>query len=417
MHSYSGADAPRGSTPRRPTRRLLASLCLLLAGGISLAACGGSSPAATATPTTGAAAAVASPTGDAAPDGALPTAAGGTTPAADVTAQTSGSTATPDAGGTPPAALTPRPKATQSVDRSQPAAVINGEPITFERLDTELENRYGKQALDELITSTVIEQEARARKVTASEAEVDAELAKVRKQTEARGEDLEQALASQLQITLAQFRDQLRTRLLVEKLLGSKLDATEQELKTYYEANQPQFATPQEFKLQRVVTDDQPQAAAAAKELRANAKIGTVVQKRGSKQDARAQQNGETGFVQVQTLSPEVAQAVGALAKGQVSEPIPLADGGFAVVKVVDVRGGDAPPIARVREQVEDAVRAEKLQQQANAYIGGLRAKAKITNQLGLPNVQPVPETPPEAPAAPAEGTPEVPAALQTPQG
>jgi foldase protein PrsA len=266
------------------------------------------------------------------------------------------------------------------VDRSKPAAVVNGEPITFEELDTALERQYGDQVMDNLIIARLITQEARRRNVTATAAEVAHEEQKARAGL---GEQFDQVVSQDFG-TIEAFRERLRLNVYLRKMLAPQIKVTEPQIQQYYNQNKAQFATPEEIGVQQVVTDTEQEALAAAKELSAGAKLPAVIQKHGSKQPERARQGGDLGFKQIQTLQPDIALAVASLQPGQVSQPVPLQDpGGFAVVRVTAKRGGQTPPLAQVRERVVEAVRDSQIGNLAARFIDELRAKSKVTSQFG----------------------------------
>ncbi|MEJ7655256.1 MAG: peptidyl-prolyl cis-trans isomerase [Chloroflexia bacterium] len=180
--------------------------------------------------------------------------------------------------------------------------------------------------------------------------------------SELTGQNFEEVVRTQTGYSLAEFREQLRLNLLVQKLLASQITVTDAEIKTYYDANMQQFATPEQLTLQRVVTDDQDQAAAAARELQAqNADIAAVVTRHGSKQQGRAALNGDLGTITLDQLGPELGPVATTLAAGDVSDPIPLQTGGYAVIKVVARTGGDVPTLAQIRPQVVKTLQQTKI--------------------------------------------------------
>ncbi len=381
-----GPQAQEGEARGRSTGHRSVSLALATVA-FSLAACGGGQ----ASPTTGVA-----------------QNAGGSTPVATIGQETAPTTQAPGgvateapAGPTPTVAGSAQQDATGKVDRSNPVAVVNGENISFEELDTLLETKYGNQELTNLINQKLVEQEVRKRNIQVTDAEIEAELQKAREGFP--GQDLEQVVREQLNISIEEFRQQLRLRIAIGKLLEPQIKITEQDLKTYYDANKQQFATPEEFKVARVYTEDEEKAGAAAKELRAGAKTAAVIEKHGTKEGPGAQQSGETDFVPLQELGPDVGQAVAPLEKGKVSDPAPAAEGGFVVAKVLDKRGGDVPPLNEVQDRVREFVREDKLGTLAPTLIDRLRSEAEITNQLAPAEAAPTGE--PGVP--PVEGTPQ----------
>ncbi|MBA2363766.1 MAG: peptidyl-prolyl cis-trans isomerase [Chloroflexia bacterium] len=381
------------------------SLVILLITSMLLVACGGggdAEPTETTAPVSGTVAIAGDPTPA---DNTAPTSAdaepGIGTEEVPPSAEATDSVQAPSGAGTP--------EATAEVDRSKPAAVVNGEEITFEALDAQLEQRYGAQEIERLIVESLVRQEAEKRKVTATEAEIDAELTKARLSTQAQGQNLDQVITQQFG-SLDAFREQLRLNLYVQKIIGPQVQVTDKAVQDYYNQNKQQFSTPEELQVWRVVADDQAKATAAAKELRGGAKLDAVIKKHGSKKPNLAEQNADLGYTQVQQLPPDVAMAAANLRPGQVADPAPTQDGAFSVLKVVARRGGQAKPLTAVRPQVETAVREAGISERVQGLLTELRAKAKIETQFKLPQAQPpagVPEEQP-APGEPApEGTPQ----------
>lgn len=394
MSFFRGPSARKGQSLIKYPR----TLSLLTVLSLFLVACGGNqaTPAQQSTPADSAAATTAQPV----EDGVLTT-------ESDVNGQSEATAAPEQTPSSPAPEGTP---STQQLDRSQPAAVVNGEPITFEELDVLLERQYGSQLIDQLIIEKLIAQEAEKRNVTATEEEITAELERARGSLQP-GQDFDQAVAQQFGSVEA-FRNQLRLNVLLQKMLAPQIKLDDAHLQQYYNENKQQFATPEELHVLRVVTDVRAKAAAAAQELKNGAKLETVIEKHGSKQAGRAEQNADLGFVQVQTLSPEIAVAASSLEAGGVSEPIELQEGGFAVLKVQEKRGGEAPPLAEVKDRVRDAARSAAIQELAPQFLTELRTKAEIDSQFQLSEPQQPAAEPPAPEQTPAEPQPEL-----TPQG
>lgn len=382
----------RGRVARRRRRPLMSGathrlvLPLIACVSLSLGACSfGNQAASTVTPTRGASGSgTAALTPDLLPTGGLvqyPTALPARpteppetpTPAATPTMATA---AVPTTGATPAPAASP----TQAADRTKPALVINGETISFDQFDALLEQRYGARLADTLITERLLDQEAKKRKITVADSEIKAELSELQAQYPT--EPLEAVVQQRFGLTLAELRDQLRYRLLAEKLVGATVKLTEDELRDYYSNKLDRFATPQEVRLERVVAETEANANAATQALRRGEKIAAVVQRYGSKVPSRAQQNGDTGFVQQEQLPQEVVNALSTVAINEVSSPVQLQNGGWVVAKVLARRGGDAPQFEQVRDRVLEAARNERISAQIPTYLEELRKNARIENQL-----------------------------------
>ncbi len=386
------------------------SLISLLITGLLLAACGGggAEPTEATESNAGATAPVAGTVADMGEPTEADAQSGMATETVPQPAATIEAAQAPTESAQAPTEVTP--EATTQVDRSKPAAVVNGEEITFEELDTQLEQRYGAQEMDRLIVEALVRQEAEKRKVTATDAEINAELARARQSTQAQGQNLDQVIAQQFG-SLEAFREQLRLNLYVQKILGPQVQVNDKTVQDYYNENKQQFSTPEELHVWRVVTDDQTKATAAAKDLSSGTKLDAVIKKYGSKKPNLAEQSADLGFAQVQQLPPDVAMAVANLRPGQVSDPAPTQDGGFSVLKMVARRGGQAKPLTEVRAQVEQGVRQAGISERVQGFLGELRANAKIESQFEFPEAQPPAGAPGEQPV------PNEPAPEGTPQG
>jgi hypothetical protein len=129
-------------------------------------------------------------------------------------------------------------------------ATVNGQPIFRSTLIRELERQSGPQTLDNIVLETLVRQEAAAKKVTVTDAELDAEVKKLEDQMAAQKQNLDQLLSLQ-GMTRASLKDQMRLQLLVEKLVGKEgVTVTDDEVKKYIADNKaflPKDAKPEEL--------------------------------------------------------------------------------------------------------------------------------------------------------------------------
>lgn len=111
------------------------------------------------------------------------------------------------------------------------AAVVNGRPIFRWQLTSVMTSRYGAQTLDSMISQVLIDEEARKAGITVSQSDIAKKEA-----------DLVQSLGSNVSIddvlkyqgmTRADFDDQLRLQLTVEKLLGKDITITDADIDAY----------------------------------------------------------------------------------------------------------------------------------------------------------------------------------------
>lgn len=114
--------------------------------------------------------------------------------------------------------------------------MVNGQPIFRHRLMVEMEKQVGKQTLDNIITQTLVLQEARRQNLTISQEEVDAEISKIEESLKAQGQDFNQLLQIQ-NLTREQVAEQIRLQKLVEKMAVNDVTVSDEEVATYIEGN------------------------------------------------------------------------------------------------------------------------------------------------------------------------------------
>lgn len=122
------------------------------------------------------------------------------------------------------------------------AAVVNGQPVSRFSVISDLERQSGKQALDTLVTKTLILQEAKKQNVTVSQDEINTETKKIEDNVKKQGQTLDQVLALQGMDRNALI-DQIKIQKIVEKLLGKDITVTDKEVADYIDKNKDSLGT------------------------------------------------------------------------------------------------------------------------------------------------------------------------------
>lgn len=113
-------------------------------------------------------------------------------------------------------------------------ATVNGRPIYRYSVVRQLEVQGGQEVLQGKITEALIREEAARRKVEVTEPEIESKVASLQSEFQAQGQDLQQILEIQ-GMTMDQLKKQIKIQLIVEKMFGSEVDVTEEEVNKYLE--------------------------------------------------------------------------------------------------------------------------------------------------------------------------------------
>ncbi|MGE0080414.1 MAG: SurA N-terminal domain-containing protein [Thiohalomonadaceae bacterium] len=185
--------------------------------------------------------------------------------------------------------------------------------------------------------------------------------------------------------------------------LARDMQVSEQEVKDYYASHSEEFSAPEERRARHILfrvdaeADEKAVAEARAKaeavlaDIRAGKDFAALAREQ-SQDPGSAKQGGDLGYFGRGVMDPAFEQAVFALQKGGVSEPV-RSNFGFHVIKLEDVRGGEAKPLAQVQETIRTKLREEKARsrfydqadQLANLAYEHPDELATVSKQLGLP--------------------------------
>lgn len=157
---------------------------------------------------------------------------------------------------------------------------------------------------------------------------------------------------------------------------------SEAELQQAYEQNKNRFVQPASYRLSQIFLAapyNDPEAVGAArkkaaeliKRARGSQADFAQLAKESSQDKESAARGGDTGFIPLQQVVPELRNAVQQLKKGEVSDVVQLPSG-LHIVKLVDVREARQVPLTEMQVQLRDSMRAQRQQDAARAYLEGL---------------------------------------------
>lgn len=264
-------------------------------------------------------------------------------------------------------------------------AVVNDKPIkryTFDayvarHAQQELSDEQRGQLLDQAINVQVLAQEALRQKL-----------------------DYDPSVAGDIEV-LKMMR--LANALLRKHMTDHPI--TEEALRAEYERRTAKFREP-EYRARHVLVPSEAEARDVIKQLDRGVKFDRLAKSRSIDQGS-AVNGGDLGWFTRTTMVATFTDAMLALENGKYTKTPVQSQFGWHVILKEDERMREPPAFEQVREQLEGGLQ----EQTVEAYINGLREKAKIRKReavadVALPLVTPATpaEAPATAPAAPAGG-------------
>jgi peptidyl-prolyl cis-trans isomerase C len=278
-------------------------------------------------------------------------------------------------------------------------ARVNGEPVRksdFDRVVRNMEIGSGpipkerrdavlRGVLDQLITYTLMSQEAKAENVTVADADIDARI----KQMRGPGSDAEfkKALDAR-QMSVEQLRSDARVQLTIEKLMETRVagaqPANDEEARQFYEKNPDKFKQ-EVVRASHILLQTNARTPDAARK-QARARIDALLKRarqgedfgtlaREHSQDGSAAQGGDLGYFTRERMVPPFATVAFSLKPGQISDVV-TTDFGYHIIKVVDRKA--AIPYEQVSAQILEFLTTQKKQQLAGQVVDEAKKRARI---------------------------------------
>ena len=260
----------------------------------------------------------------------------------------------------------------------------NQRPIPAERRDEIL-----RGVLDELVTYTMLRQEARAQGVVVTDAEVDAQLQQLKLKSGGE-EGFTKALKEQ-EMTLDRLRADTRSQLAVGKLIETHVAlapaATDADAKDFYDKNPERFKQPEMVRASHILVRVDPKADEASKKA-AKAKIESVLKRAKSgedfgalakenSEDGSAQMGGDLNFFPKEKMVPEFADAAFQLKAGEISDVV-TTQFGHHIIKLTDRKPATIVALDQVSKRIKEALTEQRKQERADAFIAQLKQKSKV---------------------------------------
>ena len=182
----------------------------------------------------------------------------------------------------------------------------------------------------------------------------------------------------------------LAIRKYIDSAYVSKATVTDAEIRSYYDGHRDGFRQPEQVKAAYIFVKVDPQNE--AKKAESKKKIDEIKKKlsagedfaalaRANSDDITGARGGDLGYVRQGQLNKPVEEALFSLKPGEVSDIVETRVG-YNLVKAVERKPETTMPFENVKDQLRTALRQEKGQQEANAYIVKVREKAAVETFL-----------------------------------
>ncbi|CAM3262481.1 peptidyl-prolyl cis-trans isomerase [Bacillus spizizenii] len=233
-------------------------------------------------------------------------------------------------------------------------ATIGGKSVTREEWLKEMEDRYGKSTLEDMINVRVVEQLAKKNNLKVSNNEIDREFLLVKAVNNSFYEDEH--------TTEKEWKDQIRYNILLEELLTRDIDISNKELKSFYNKNKELYQFDDSYRIRHIVVKDEEEAREVLKELKGGSSFEAVAAERSTDRYT-SPYGGDLGFVteasdNIPSAYIEEAQT---LKEDEWSdEPIKVSNG-YAVIQLKEKLKARTFSYDEVKDQIRRQIAMDQL--------------------------------------------------------
>ncbi|UJF35483.1 peptidylprolyl isomerase [Paenibacillus hexagrammi] len=257
---------------------------------------------------------------------------------------------------------------------SNTVAIVNGSSLSRDQLYQTLVSLAGKQALEQLITETLLQQQADQLGIVVTEEDIDKDLSKIRREYNSPEEY--RTKLSQDGFTESTLREQIHTQLLLRKILGPQTAVSDDQVKVYYDQNKALIASPEMIRASHILVKTRQDAEAILSQLQAGADFA-VLAKEKSIDTGTKNSGGDLDYFPRGYLDTKFEEAAFALEPGQISGIVETTQG-FHIIKVTDRRLGSTPTFDERKEELRNELIDAQVHNLAGPYLEKLRSEATI---------------------------------------
>jgi len=215
--------------------------------------------------------------------------------------------------------------------------------ITKDELYEAMKEKYGEQALQELVYERVL-----SKSYEVTDEELDNKINELKEQL---GANFETALAQYGYDSEDDLRETFRIGLLQEKAAIKDIEVTDKELKEYYDNYKPQV------KARHILVADEKTAKEVLKKLDSGSKFEDLA-KEYSTDPGSAAQGGELPWFGPGQMSPEFEEAAYALDVNEISKPVKT-EHGYHIIQTTDKK--EKKSFDEMKDEVVYKVKVSKL--------------------------------------------------------
>lgn len=247
-----------------------------------------------------------------------------------------------------------------------------------------------EEMLNRLVDEKLTDQEIQRNDIQVDEAQIDNTIENIKKTNAFTDEDLRRFLEQQ-NMTMEQYRDKIREQVLRSRLVNyevkSKIVITDEEIQSYYDSHPEIYGGKTYYHLRNILmavpenaTDEEKQTVRNRMEiLRARIQEGESFADlaKAFSQSPTADEGGDLGEFEMETLSPVIQEAIDGLKPGDTTKVLDT-DLGLQLFYLEAINRSEGKPLESVKAEIQQKLFAEVVDKKFVSWLDELRSQSVI---------------------------------------
>ncbi|MDQ0871934.1 foldase protein PrsA [Paenibacillus sp. V4I3] len=268
----------------------------------------------------------------------------------------------------------------KKTDQAASAAVakVNGVNISTDQLYEAMLVSSGDQTLDSLITEELINQEGQKTGVQITDEDIQKEISFMQGSYSS-NDEFQQALTS-YGMTLDDLKKNMKTQVLLKKILEPQITISDDEIKQYYDENIESLKVPEQIQASHISVTTIEEADAILAELKKGTDFATLAKDK-SLDTATKDTAGALGYISSGKMEETFDNAAFALAVGETSSAVQTSTG-YDIIKVTDHKAAYTPTMEEKKEDIKTSLTNQKLSTLSSTWLQEKKSQSTIENYL-----------------------------------
>ena len=235
-----------------------------------------------------------------------------------------------------------------------------------------------------LVQQAQWEQAGAAMGVRVSDKEIDTRLDALKQQYFKGDDDKFNAELEKQGLTVEQLREQLRGRLLSDKIYSAvikKVKVTDAEIKAYYDNHKAQYLQPESREVRHILVKKKALADELYAKLKNGADFAQLARKYTQDEASKADGGNFTAY-KGKTVEP-FDKFVFAAKKGDLSKPIKTEFGWHVIEVLSEVKPAASQPLAEAKDTISSTLLQQQQNQALKAWVKNAQSKYEVTYAPG----------------------------------